>query len=200
MARGDAPEVPSDRRLVLLAVVAGVAALVLIGRVLERGGPSASTPQSIPTVAVSTSRDEGLAPVTVYVVGAVRHAGVFVLPAGSRARDAIRRAGGTLRRADLSQLNLALRLADGEMVSVPRRGAASAPPATAAGGATPAIVHLNSATVEQLDGLDGIGPSLAARIVAWRTEHGGFHTIDDLGEVSGIGPARLEALRGRVAP
>jgi competence protein ComEA len=191
MARGDAPEVPSDRRLVLLAVVAGVAALVLIGRVLERGGPSASTPQSIPTVAVSTSRDEALAPVTVYVVGAVRHAGVFVLPAGSRARDAIRRAGGTLRRADL---------ADGEMVSVPRRGAASAPPATAAGGATPAIVHLNSATVEQLDGLDGIGPSLAARIVAWRSEHGGFHTIDDLGEVSGIGPARLEALRGRVAP
>lgn len=191
---------PSDRRLVLLAVVAGVAALVLMGRVLERGGASASTPQSIPTVAVSTPRDDGLGPVTVYVVGAVRHAGVFVLPAGSRARDAIRRAGGALRRADLSQLNLALRLADGEMVSVPRRGAASALPTTAAGAATPAIVHLNSATLEQLDGLDGIGPSLAARIVAWRTEHGGFHTIDDLGEVSGIGPARLEALRGRVAP
>jgi len=61
-------------------------------------------------------------------------------------------------------------------------------------------VHINSATVEQLDGLDGIGPSLAARIVAWRSAHGGFHSVDDLGEVSGIGPARLEALRGRVAP
>ncbi len=73
-------------------------------------------------------------------------------------------------------------------------------PRVAARGAATAIVHLNSATVEQLDGLDGIGPSLAARIVAWRTEHGGFHTVDDLGEVSGIGPARLEALRGRVAP
>lgn len=191
---------PSDRRLVLLAVLAGVAALVLIGRVLERGGASASTPQPIPTVAVSTSPDEGLAPVTVYVVGAVRHAGVFVLPAGSRARDAIRRAGGALRRADLSQLNLALRLADGEMLSIPRRGAASGQPASAASGAPAAVVHLNSATLEQLDGLDGIGPSLAARIVAWRTAHGGFHTIDDLGEVSGIGPARLEALRGRVAP
>jgi competence protein ComEA len=61
-------------------------------------------------------------------------------------------------------------------------------------------VHLNSATVEQLDGLDGIGPSLAARIVAWRTEHGGFRSIGDLGQVAGIGPARLEALRGHVAP
>jgi competence protein ComEA len=192
--------VPSDRRLVLLAVVAGIAALVLIGRVLERSGASPGAPQSIPTVSVATSADPGLGPVTVYVVGAVRHAGVFVLPAGSRARDAIRRAGGALRRADLSQLNLAVRLADGEMVTVPPRRAASAPPATAAGGAVVTIVHLNSATVEQLDGLDGIGPSLAARIVAWRSEHGGFHTIDDLGEVSGIGPARLEALRGRVAP
>jgi len=192
--------VPSDRRLVLLAVIVGVVALVLIGRVLESGGASASTPQLVPTVAVSAPADDELGPVTVYVVGAVRHPGVLVLPAGSRARDALRRAGGALRVADLSQLNLAVRLADGEMVTVPRKGVAGAIPAGAAAGAATAIVHLNSATVEQLDGLDGIGPSLAARIVAWRTEHGGFHTVDDLGEVSGIGPARLEALRGRVAP
>ena len=191
---------PSDRRLVLLAVIVGVVALVLIGRVLEGGGASASTPLPIPTVAVAASPDAELGPVTVYVVGAVRHPGVLVLPAGSRARDALRRAGGALRTADLSQLNLAVRLADGEMVTVPRRGAVAAAPGVAAGGAGTAIVHLNSATVEQLDGLDGIGPSLAARIVAWRTEHGGFHTVDDLGDVSGIGPARLEALRGRVAP
>jgi competence protein ComEA len=192
--------VPSDRRLVLLAVVIGIVALVLVGRLLEGGGASASAPLAIPAVAVSTSPSDELGPVTVYVVGAVRHAGVFVLPAGSRARDAIRRAGGARPTADLSQLNLAVRLADGEMVTVPRRGAAGALPATGTSGATTEIVHLNSATVEQLDGLDGIGPSLAARIVAWRTEHGGFHTVDDLGEVSGIGPARLEALRGRVAP
>jgi competence protein ComEA len=192
--------VPSDRRLVLLAVIVGVVALVLIGRVLESGGASASTPQPVPTVAVATPPDDELGPVTVYVVGAVRHPGVLVLPAGSRARDALRRAGGALRTADLSQLNLAVRLADGEMVTVPRKGVAVALPAAGADGAATALVHLNSATVEQLDGLDGIGPSLAARIVAWRTEHGGFHTVDDLGEVSGIGPARLEALRGRVAP
>jgi competence protein ComEA len=191
--------VPSDRRLVLLAVIVGVVALVLIGRVLEGGGASASAPLPIPTVAVTPSADDEEGPVTVYVVGAVRHPGVLVLPAGSRARDALRRAGGALPAADLSQLNLAVRLADGEMVTVPRRGAAAVSPVDGGGSAT-AIVHLNSATVEQLDGLDGIGPSLAARIVAWRTEHGGFHTVDDLGEVSGIGPARLEALRGRVAP
>jgi competence protein ComEA len=192
--------VPSDRRLVLLAVIVGVVALILIGRVLESGGASASTPQLVPTVALAPPQDEELGPVTVYVVGAVRHPGVLILPAGSRARDAVRRAGGALRTADLGQLNLAVRLADGEMLTVPRKGVAGVIPAAAGGGAATAIVHLNSATVEQLDGLDGIGPSLAARIVAWRTEHGGFHTVDDLGEVSGIGPARLEALRGRVAP
>jgi competence protein ComEA len=191
--------VPSDRRLVLLAVIAGVVALVLAGRVLERGGASASTaPLTVPTVSLTPAPDE-LGPVTVYVVGAVHHPGVLVLPAGSRARDALRKAGGALRRADLSQLNLAVRLADGEMLTVPRRGVPGTATAPTAQPST-AIVHLNSATVEQLDGLDGIGPSLAARIVAWRLAHGGFHSIDDLGEVSGIGPARLEALRGRVAP
>jgi competence protein ComEA len=192
--------VPSDRRLVLLAVLAGVVLLVLVGRVLASGGAAANAPQAIPTVAVSTSPDAQQGPVTVYVVGAVRHAGVFVLPGGSRARDAIRRAGGVAPKADLSGLNLAMRLADGEMLTVPRRGAAGSPPASAPSEPTGVTVHLNSATAEQLDGLDGIGPSLAARIVAWRTAHGGFHTVEDLGQVTGIGPARLEALRGHVAP
>ena len=190
---------PSDRRLVLLAVLVGIVALVLVGRVLERGGASAGAPLVLPPVAVSASPGAESGPVTVYVVGAVRHPGVLVLPAGSRARDALRKAGGVRRTADLSQLNLAVRLADGEMITVPRRGRAAAP-APAASGAASAIVHLNSATAEQLDGLDGIGPSLAARIVAWRGAHGGFQTVDDLGEVSGIGPARLAALRGRIAP
>jgi competence protein ComEA len=194
--------VPSDRRLVLLAVVVGIVALVLVGRLLQHGDGGASTPIAIPAVAVSTPLDPDLSPITIDIVGAVRRPGVLVLPAGSRARDALRRAGGALRSADLGSLNLAVRLADGEMVVVPRKGAAATvvPPGSGDGGGAVAIVHLNSATVEELDGLDGIGPSLAARIVAWRTAHGGFHTIDDLSEVSGIGPARLEALRGRVAP
>ncbi|MEO9174491.1 MAG: helix-hairpin-helix domain-containing protein, partial [Gaiellales bacterium] len=189
---------PEDRRLVLLAVVVGIVVLVLAGRLLQSGGGGGGTPIAIPTVAVSTPLDPDLSPITIDIVGAVRRPGVLVLPAGSRARDALRRAGGPSPTADLGTLNLAVRLADGELVVVPRKGAiASALPAgdgTSGGPAT--IVHLNSATVEQLEGLDGIGPSLAARIVAWRTAHGGFHTIDDLNEVSGIGPARLEALRG----
>jgi competence protein ComEA len=192
--------VPSDRRLVLLAVIVGVVALVLVGRFLQGGGTAASAPIAVPTVALAPAADPDIGPVTVYVVGAVRHPGVLVLPAGSRARDALRRAGGALPKADLSQLNLAVRLADGEMIVVPRHGAAASPLSPGAPGTAQAIVHLNSATVEQLDALDGIGPSLAARIVAWRTEHGGFHSVDDLGQVAGIGPARLEALRGHVAP
>jgi competence protein ComEA len=194
--------VPSDRRLVRRAVVVGIVALVLAGRVLQGGGGGASTPIAIPRVAVSTPLDPDVSPITIDIVGAVRRPGVLVLPAGSRARDALRRAGGALPAADLDTLNLAVRLADGELVVVPRKGAPAAAVAAADGtsGGAVAIVHLNSATVEQLDGLDGIGPSLAARIVAWRTAHGGFQTIDDLSQVSGIGPARLEALRGRVAP
>jgi competence protein ComEA len=194
--------VPSDRRLVLLAVVVGIVALVLAGRVLQGGGGGASTPIAIPPVALSTPLDPDVSPITIDIVGAVRRPGVLVLPAGSRARDALRRAGGPLPAADLDTLNLAVRLADGELVVVPRKGApaTAVPAAGGASGGAVAIVHLNSATVEQLDGLDGIGPSLAARIVAWRTAHGGFQTIDDLSQVSGIGPARLEALRGRVAP
>jgi competence protein ComEA len=193
---------PSDRRLVLLAVVVGVVALVLAGRLLHGSDAAAGTPIAIPTVAVATPADLDDAPVTIDIVGAVHHPGVYALPVGSRARDALRKAGGALRAADLSTVNLAVRLADGELVTIPRRAPAGAAPAVA--GADPAapaaIVHLNSATVEQLEALDGIGPSLAARIVAWRTAHGGFHTVDDLGQVSGIGPARLEALRGHVAP
>jgi competence protein ComEA len=193
---------PSDRRLVLLAVVAGLVALVLAGRLLRAGPTAAAAPIAVPAVAVSTPADPDLGPVTVDVVGAVHRPGVLVLPAGSRARDAVRRAGGALRAADLSQVNLAVRLADGEMVVIPRRGAAAARTGALATGGSPqvAIVHVDSATAAELETLDGIGPSLAARIIAWRTQHGGFHTVDDLGQVPGIGPARLEALRGHVAP
>jgi competence protein ComEA len=192
---------PSDRRLVLLAVVAGVVALVLAGRFLRGRDATSGAPLAIPAVAVSTPAVPDDLPVTIDIVGAVRHPGVFVLPVGSRARDALKRAGGPLRAADLSAVNLAVRLADGELVVIPRRGATAAVGAVpGAAGGPGAVVHLNSATADQLETLDGIGPSLAARIVAWRAAHGGFHSVDDLGQVPGIGPARLEALRGHVAP
>ena len=132
------------------------------------------------------------------ITGAVRHAGVYRLPSGARVLDAVRRAR-PLPSADVSAVNLAARLTDGEQVVIPRRGAGRCPPMAAAARPAPAApVSLNSGTLEQLETLDGIGPSLAQRIIDYRTAHGGFRSIAELDQVSGIGPARLAALHGHV--
>jgi len=132
---------------------------------------------------------------------------VYRLSAGARVAAAVRRAGGATKRADLDALNLAARLTDGRQVLVPARaGAATAGPAEAGApgaeagtaGAAQAPLNLNSATAEQLDALEGIGPGTAAKILEYRREHGGFGSVDELDAVPGIGPARLEALRDQV--
>jgi competence protein ComEA len=150
---------------------------------------------------------------TVHVVGAVRHPGVYRLRSGLRVQDAIRRAGGAGSGADLQAINLAAKLSDAQQVVVPRQagagiapgGSAAAPPGApasagtaASGGVTGPPISLNSATAEQLDTLDGVGPATAQKILEYRAQHGGFRSVDDLAQVSGIGPKRLEALRGRV--
>jgi competence protein ComEA len=139
----------------------------------------------------------------VHVAGAVRSPGVYRLRDGERVQDALRRAGGPRAGADLNAINLAAKVADGQQVVVPRRGAAGAAVAAgdgAGGGAGPTAppVSLNTATAEQLDTLDGVGPATAAKILDYRRQHGGFRSIDDLGEVPGIGPKRLAALRSKV--
>src|SRR6185312_610781 len=139
----------------------------------------------------------------VHVAGAVRSPGVYRLRDGQRVQDAVRRAGGPRAGADLNALNLAAKVANGQQVVVPRRGAAGAGAVAGAGtgepGAPPqAPVSLNSATAEQLDTLDGVGPATASKILEYRRQHGGFRSIDDLGEIPGIGPKRLAALRGKV--
>lgn len=138
--------------------------------------------------------------VVVHVAGQVASPGVVRVPAGSRVIDAVTAAGGPTSQADLDAVNLARVLVDGEQVYLPTPQE-SAPPAggVSGGGApdTPALVNLNTADATALETLPGIGPSLAERIVAWRTDHGGFTAVAELTEVSGIGPAilaRLEAL------
>ena len=139
----------------------------------------------------------------VHVAGAVRKPGVYRFHAGDRVKDAVTRAGGARRGADLNAINLAAKVADGQQVVVPRRGAAGAVPAAAGSapgsGSAPATpVSLNSASEEQLETLDGVGPATAQKILDWRRQHGGFRTIDDLAEVPGIGPKRLAALKPKV--
>lgn len=136
----------------------------------------------------------------VHVTGAVRRPGVYRLDGGGRVRDAVRLAGGASRRANLEAINLAARLNDGQQVVVPRRvqPAAAGQVSGQEGGSGP--ISLGSATAEQLDGLDGVGPSIARKIIDWRTQHGGFGSVDDLDQVPGIGPKKLEALRSQLAP
>ena len=142
----------------------------------------------------------------VHVAGAVRHPGVYRMHDGDRIQDAVKRAGGARGAADLNAINLAAKVADGQQVVVPRRGTAAsvAGPTSAAGhdGAAPphGPISLNSATAEQLDTLDGVGPATAQKILDYRRQHGGFRSIEDLGQIPGIGPKRLAALRGKVQP
>jgi competence protein ComEA len=133
------------------------------------------------------------------VTGAVRRPGVYRMPAGSRVDDAVERAGGAAPRAELEAVNLAARLADGQQVVVPERvPGGSAAGVVAAGEEGP--ISLGTATAEQLEEIDGIGPVTATDIIEFRDEHGGLSSVDQLDQVSGIGPATMEALRERLQP
>ena len=167
---------------------------------------SLNTPEERSRSVGGSSRSSGRQ-LVVDVAGEVRQPGVYRVPGGSRADAAVARAGGVTRRGERAAVNLAMPLHDGQQIVVPRRVAAS-PVASAAGGgasgvagSTPAQpVSLSSATVEQLDTLDGIGPTLAGRIVQYRDAHGGFRSVDELRQVSGIGDKRFAALRKAVQP
>jgi competence protein ComEA len=175
---------------------------------LDGGGELAgSTAESsvAPTAAPSgspTAAAPGEGAVVVHVVGQVADPGLVTLRPGARVADALEGAGGPNRDADLASLNLARTVVDGEQIYVPADGeVAPGPAGTAPAGAAAGaggVVDLNSADAAALDALPGIGPVLAERIVAWRTDNGPFTSVDELTEVSGIGPAVLGKLRDSV--
>ena len=135
------------------------------------------------------------------VSGAVQAPGLVYLSAGARVDDAVKAAGGATADADLSRLNLARRVGDGELIVVPRLGDATAAPAATSRErltATPAVlaaVNINTAGVEELDRLPGIGPAIAQRIIDYRNANGPFQRIEDIIKVRGIGPAEFDAIR-----
>ena len=189
------------RTQLALVVVPLVALLSVAGSRLAGVGASEG-PATASQIAPLAGGADGAAAtqrLVVHVVGAVRHAGLFRLPEGARVADALTRAGGPTPRADLSLVNLAAPLADGQQVVVPRRGPPGSAPAAGAP-ASGAKVSLAMATVDQLDELPGIGPVTAQKIVDWRATHGPFRSVDDLDAVPGIGPARVEQLRDLVTP
>lgn len=176
-------------------------ALLLVGaRAIRAEGGSEST-----SFAASSGAGSGggfslsgqASDVIVDVTGAVARPGVYRLPVGSRVEDAIRRAGGPSAGAMLEAVNRAARLADGQQVVVPERGPGGAF-ATAGGEEGP--VSLGTATAEQLDTIDGIGPVTAADIIEFRDQHGGLASVDQLDQISGIGPATMESLRAGLQP
>jgi competence protein ComEA len=190
------PEIPLDRRRAVLAGVIALLVLVVAGKFLLRPAPAAVPPPlRVATPAGHTSART----LFVDVVGAVRRPGLYRLKDGSRVADAVIRAGGPTPKAQIELLNLAARIADGEQIVVPRRGVGGALAAPGGGVAT-GPVHLNSATLEQLDALPGVGPVTAQKILDYRQQHGAFGSVDELDAIAGIGPARLETLRGLVAP
>jgi competence protein ComEA len=146
----------------------------------------------------SFSLEGGGPDVVVDVTGAVRRPGVYRLPAGARVTDAVERAGGAAGDAQLEAINLAARLSDGQQVLVP--GPLPGGGAVAGVASEDGPISLGSATVEQLETIDGIGPVTAADILDFRDQHGGLSSVNQLDDVSGIGPATMEALRGRLQP
>jgi competence protein ComEA len=165
-----------------------------------------ASPSGAPAVAVASgsvapSGSAGAAPTLIVdVAGAVRKPGVFEFAPGDRVIDAVERAGGALEKADLTLLNLAAPLTDGQQILVPKKGAAppAGAPITGVPGGPTTLVNINTADEPTLETLNGVGPVLAAAIIQYRTEHGPFASIDQLDEVSGIGPATLEDLRSQV--
>jgi competence protein ComEA len=191
-----------SRSTAVVGICVALALLALVGQRLAQAG-TASEPEVVAAPLEPVAAPAERPVLVVHVVGRVGRPGLYRLREGARIADAVRRAGGARRGADLAALNLAAPLVDGVQVLVPARAKTGAVIPAATGSARDGSVgpvSLSSATVEELDELPGIGPITAEKIVDYRSEHGPFGSVDDLDAVPGIGPARLEQLRELVTP
>ena len=183
-------------QLIVYAAIA-IAVLIIGARWIRSGSGGSAAGTDVSFAADSSHEPGGTRDVVVHVAGDVRRPGVYRLPAGSRVTDAVRRAGGFAGGANQDAINLAARLSDGQQVVVPGAGTVAA--SSSAGGQS-GPVSLGSATVEQLDGVEGIGPVTAQKIIEFRDQHGGLSSINQLDEVDGIGPSTMETLRAALQP
>lgn len=198
---------PGLSRQQLIAWAAVGLVILLIGANYLRGQLSPPVREEPAAVTLGIKEDRTSARLKVHVVGAVAHPGLYEIEPGSRVADALEKAGGATPAADLNQINLAAKLADGQQLVVPEAGAAGV--AAGAGGAgsgagggsgAPAVnqpVNINTATAEQLTALDGVGPKTAQKIIEYREANGGFKSVEELLEVPGIGPAKFEQIRNQ---
>jgi len=193
-----------SRSQILVYGAVAVALLLLGARWIQSADDGGSPPGDVsvaessggggsPAVSAGSGRD-----IVVHVAGAVREPGVYRLPAGSRVTDAVQRAGAATRPGAVDGINLAALVTDGQQIVVPRAGGAAA--GSSATGEREGPISLGTATVEELDTIEGIGPVTAQDIVEHRDEQGGLSSVEDLDQISGIGPATMESLRGALQP
>jgi len=213
----------SRRQILIYVALAVVVAAVGVRYLLSSHGggevaPALTLESLSPPASASPSAGASPHSVVAYVCGEVAHPGVYTLASGARVSDLLECAGGATGKAALEGINLAAPVADGQQVVVPERGAPGSATVTSTGGATGggtttgggaattsaatggvnAKVNLNTATLEQLDTLPGVGPSTAQKIVDYREANGGFTSVDQLNDVSGIGEVRFAELKDLV--
>ncbi|WP_214322115.1 helix-hairpin-helix domain-containing protein [Nonomuraea sediminis] len=190
-----APTKPRVRILLAIAVTAAIVAAIYAWRSQPEPQPLPPPPAAAPQPAPSPSPT---GTVTIDITGKVRKPGVCTLPTGSRVTDALQAAGGLRQGTTPGTINLARRLIDGEQIIVGPQPPGAPPPNPALADPSTTTIDLNTATLAELEQLPGVGEVLAGRILDYRTTHGGFHTIDQLREISGIGPRKFEALKPKV--
>jgi len=189
------PELSRSQLLVYGAIA--VAVLMIGARWIRSGGGGSAGGTEVSFAADSSHGADSTGDAVVHVAGDVQRPGVYRLPAGSRVIDAVKRAGGFAGDANRDAINLAARLSDGQQVVVSGPGTVAASSST---GGQAGPISLGSATPEQLDGIEGIGPVTAQKIIEFRDQHGGLSSVNQLDEVDGIGPSTMQTLRAALQP